>query len=113
MHELSIVQSIIGIAEEQVRKANAKTVDAIELEIGALAGIEWEALDFAWQAGVPHTVLAHATRSIHRIPARTRCSACALEFESAEWFAPCPDCGEILGDLIQGRELRVKTLVVS
>ena len=112
MHELSIVQSIIGIAEEQARKAGAQTVDAIELEIGDLAGIEWDALDFAWQAGVPHTVLANAERIIHRIPARARCSNCQNEFELPEWFAACPHCGETFSELIQGRELRVKSLVV-
>ena len=112
MHELSIVQSIIGIAEEQARKAGAQTVDAIELEIGDLAGIEWDALDFAWQAGVPHTVLANAERIIHRIPARARCSDCQNEFELPEWFAACPHCGETFSELIQGRELRVKSLVV-
>jgi len=113
MHELSIVQSIIGIAEAEVRKANAQIVDAIELEVGNLAGIEWDALDFAWQAGVPGTVLANAERIVHRIPARARCSNCGAEYELSEWFAACPDCGETFSDLLQGRELRVKSLVVS
>jgi hydrogenase nickel incorporation protein HypA/HybF len=113
MHELSIVLSIVDIAAEQVRKAQARTVDSIELEIGTLAGIEWDALDFAWQAGVPHTVLANAERIVHRIPARARCSNCQAEFELTEWFAPCPHCGETLSTLLQGREMRVKSLVVS
>lgn len=113
MHELSIVQSIVQLAEEQVAKAGARTVDAIELEIGELAGIEWDALDFAWQAGVPRTVLAKAERIILRLPARARCSGCGQEFELPEWFAPCPHCGETFSDLLQGRELRVKSLTVS
>ena len=113
MHELSIVQSIVGIAEEQVRKAQANTVDSIELEIGTLAGVEWDALDFAWQAGVTNTVLANAERIVIRIPARASCSNCKNEFELPEWFAPCPNCGETFSNLLQGRELRVKSLVVS
>jgi len=113
MHELSIVQSIIGIAEKEVRKAGAQTVDVVELEIGTLAGIEWDALDFAWQAGVSGTVLEYAERIIHRIPARALCSNCKTEFELSEWFAGCPHCGETLSELKQGRELRVKSLIVS
>ena len=112
MHELSIVQSIIDIAEEQVRKAHAREVESIELEIGTLAGIEWDAFDFAWQAAAPRTALANAERVIHRIPARARCANCAHEFEQAEWFEPCPLCGETLSHLLQGRELRVKALTV-
>ena len=46
MHELSIVLGIVDIADEQVRKAHARKVDSIDLDVGTLAGIEMEALDF-------------------------------------------------------------------
>ena len=40
MHELSIVMSIIDIAEQQAKKANAVWVDEIELDIGELSGMQ-------------------------------------------------------------------------
>ncbi len=64
MHELSIVMSIVDAAEEQVAKHGATHVESIGLEIGTLAGIEPDALEFAWEAAVPETVLAHAARRI-------------------------------------------------
>lgn len=113
MHELSIVMSIVDIAEEQVRKAGARKVDRIDLDIGTLAGVEMDALEFAWSEGVKNTVLAGARRNIHRIKAKARCGDCGREYEIEQLFDPCPFCGEFLNELIQGKELRVKSLTVS
>ena len=48
MHELSIAMGIVRIAENEIAKVNAQKVEQIELEIGTLAGIEIDALDFVW-----------------------------------------------------------------
>ena len=113
MHELSIVQSILEIADSEVRKVQAHKVDQIDLDIGRLAGIEMDALYFAWDACVPETVLADAKRVVHHIPAKARCSDCAVEFETADYFAQCPNCDEYMTELIQGQELIVRQLLVS
>ena len=65
MHELSIVMSIIQIAEKESAKNNAAGVDEIELEIGALSGIEMSAFDFAWQQAIRSTLLENAKREMH------------------------------------------------
>jgi hydrogenase nickel incorporation protein HypA/HybF len=39
MHELSIAQSIVELAEEQARNHQARCVEELELEIGSLAGV--------------------------------------------------------------------------
>ena len=57
MHELSVALGIVKIAENEIKKANAKKVELIELEIGTLAGIEFESLDFFWSSDVKETVL--------------------------------------------------------
>lgn len=63
MHEMSVALGIVKIAESETAKANAKRVDLIELEIGTLAGIEFESLDFVWPAAVKDTVLEKAKKS--------------------------------------------------
>lgn len=113
MHELSIVHSIVDIAREQVQQHQAQRVDHIELEIGTLAGIEWDSLEFAWPLAVQGTVLAAAERSIERIQARARCCDCSHEYDIQAAFDPCPICGELFSDLLQGQEMRVKALTVS
>ncbi|MBS1979098.1 MAG: hydrogenase maturation nickel metallochaperone HypA [Bacteroidetes bacterium] len=113
MHELSIVMNIIDIATEQVQQAHARKVDSIELEIGTMAGVEMDALDFSWSAAVRNTVLSDAERVVDRVPAIARCGNCGLEFRVSEPFMPCPACDNVLVEYLQGKELRVKSLVVS
>lgn len=113
MHELSIVMGIIDIAEEEVRKSNARKVESIELEIGTMAGVEQQALDFAWDAAVRNTVLSNAQREIILVQAKARCMDCGIEFPVKDRFEPCPVCHDFLNEFIGGKELRVKSLVVS
>lgn len=112
MHELSIIQSIVDIAENEVRKAHAHSVESIELEIGDLAGVEFSALDFAWDVAVHKTVLERAERQIRHIEGRARCSDCGQEFTMQQLFDACPGCGQYFNEIIQGKELKVKSLVV-
>lgn len=113
MHELSIVMGIVEIAEEQMKKENAHRIEQIELDIGTMAGIEFEALDFAWDAGVRNTVLSDAERHINRIEAKARCLDCGTEYIVHEPFQQCPACDGYMNEFMQGKELRVKSLVVS
>ncbi len=113
MHELSIIASIVDIAEEQVKKAGARQVDSIELEIGELAGVEWSALEFAWEVGVQRSVLENTDRHIQRIPGKARCVECGSSFLMKQIFDPCPKCGSYFNEILKGKELRVKALTVS
>jgi hydrogenase nickel incorporation protein HypA/HybF len=113
MHELSIAMSIVDIAEEEAQKANIKKFSAIELEIGTLSGIVMEALDFAWPEAVKNSVLENAERSISEIKAVAQCNDCGHKFEAQTLYDACPECGSYFTRLIQGKELRIKSLTVD
>ncbi len=112
MHELSIVMSILEIAEDKVREHQAQRVESIELEIGQLAGIEWEAMDFAWEAAVRNTVLDGSTREIRKIEGRAKCLECKNEFPCSALYTACPSCGNVFSSLLQGKELRVSSMIL-
>ncbi len=113
MHELSIVLSIVDIAAAETQKAGAQQVDCIELEIGELAGIQLDALEFAWDVAVKNTALQKAKCHIHRITGKARCNDCSTEFLLQHLYDACPHCGQYFNEILQGQELRVKSLVVS
>ena len=113
MHELSIALGIVKIAEDESRKASARVVKSIELEIGSMAGIEMDSLDFAWPIAVKDTVLEHANREIDLIPAKAKCLECQTEFNLEHTFDACPSCKSYFKDIFQGKELRVKALEVE
>ncbi len=112
MHELSIALGIVKIAENEIANAKAKKVVLIELEIGTLAGIEFDSLDFVWPAAVKHTVLENAEKKINIIKAKGKCLDCEIVFEIKNIYDSCPNCNSFLKGIIQGKELRVKALEV-
>ncbi|MBG7629632.1 MAG: hydrogenase maturation nickel metallochaperone HypA [Bacteroidetes bacterium] len=112
MHELSIALGIVKIAEDETAKANAKQVTKIELEIGVLAGVELESLNFVWESAVKKTVLEEAEKVIDVIDGRGKCIDCDTEFEMMKIYDCCPNCGSNFKGILKGKELRVKALEV-
>jgi hydrogenase nickel incorporation protein HypA/HybF len=110
MHELSIVMSIVDIAEEEVKRHNAHHVDSIDLEIGVMAGVEFDALKFVWDVVVKNTVLDGAARHINVVEAKARCMDCGRVFEVKDRFQACPVCNDYFTEFLQGKELKVKSL---
>lgn len=110
MHEFSIALSIKDIAEEETRKANASFIEKIVLEIGELAGVEIDSLNFVWDSAVIGSVLQNAEKNIIVIPGKAECLDCGEGFKVDQYFNECPRCNSMATSLIKGRELRVKSL---
>jgi len=113
MHEMSIALSIIDIADKEAKKANATKVTEIELEVGQLAGVEYRALEFAFESAVKNTILENARVKIHKPKGKAICVDCKASFETSNLFSACPKCGGFFYNVISGKELRVKTLLVD
>ena len=113
MHELSVALGIVKIAEDETRKAGAHRVEIIDLEIGTLAGIEFDSLEFVWSSAVKDSVLEHATKRVSIVQARAKCLDCEFEFEIKHYYDSCPICNSSLKGILQGKELRVKSLEVK
>ena len=112
MHEFSIAQSIVAIAEEEVQKAAAKQVSEIELDIGKLSGVEIDSLEFVWDVAVKSSVLKHARHIIHHIPGKAKCLDCDIDFEMEQLFDTCPSCHQYFNDIVQGKELKIRSLTL-
>lgn len=110
MHEMSIVLGIVKIAEAEAEKAGVNEFAAIDLEIGNLSGVEWDALDFAWEAAVEGSVLEKAEKRVHKIQAKAQCAECDHIYEVHYIHDNCPKCGSFMKTILQGKELRVKSL---
>jgi hydrogenase nickel incorporation protein HypA/HybF len=113
MHELSIALGIVKIAEQEIAKSEKKKIDVIELEIGTLAGIEFDALEFVWPMAVEKTILEKSEKKIEIVKAKAKCMDCDTVFNLDFIYDACPNCNSHLKALLQGKELRVKALQVS
>lgn len=112
MHELSIAMSIVNLAAEQAARYNALAIEEIELDIGCLSGIEMESFDFAWRQAVKRTILENATRKVNRIEGKAHCLECGTFFTMQYLYDSCPGCNSHLLEIISGKELKLKSLVL-
>lgn len=113
MHELSIVSSIIEIASNEAMAANAKRIDSIELEMGAINGVEMDAFWFVWEQATPQTLLENVRPIIHTKAGMANCLNCHQLYAIAHYADPCPHCGNHQKEIVQGQELRVAAISVT
>ena len=113
MHEFSIAMNIVDIATEYANREEAGSVKEIEIEVGQLSGIVLDALEFSLESAVRGSILENTKRTIISIPGLVRCTQCSHEYESNDFFSECPVCGAGPPEIIKGRELRVKSLIVD
>ena len=112
MHELSIALSLVETAEEEVKKAGGVQVEEIVLEIGELAGVEQDALNFVWEEAVKGTVLEQASYKVEHTPGKSRCLDCQKEFTLTYIYDICPFCSSFRKELLQGKEIRIKSITI-
>ena len=113
MHEMSIALSIIDLASDQAMKAEANQIIEIELDIGAISGIEVEALNFALEIAVKDTILETARVKINRIKAGSECLECGHIFDFEGFIDHCPKCKEVNTKIVKGREMQVKSILIE
>lgn len=113
MHEMSIAMNIIEIATEEAYKANTAKFSRIILDIGSLSGVELDALEFAMESAKKATVLDGADVQINYIQARARCRQCGHEFGVDSVFNVCEKCQNYDLEIIQGKEMKIKSLILE
>jgi len=80
MHELGIAESALELALAQAHNAGAARVLRIVIRVGALSGVDAEALQFAFTAILPGTAAEGATVQIDPVAAIAYCPACQKDF---------------------------------
>jgi len=112
MHELSIAQSIVELAESVAEKEKADSVQSINIEVGDLSGVVLDALEFAMEMTVKNTKLENAAINFLKITGKADCKKCNIQFETDNLLAICPKCKSANFNIIDGKQLRIKSLTV-
>jgi hydrogenase nickel incorporation protein HypA/HybF len=110
MHELSIADAILDAVRSEVDKHPGAHVTKVGVRIGALSGVEPEALSFGFTALVQGTDLEPLELVIEPVPRRQRCPPCDFTFEVTEDNLVCPRCGNTETQLAGGDELNMAYL---
>lgn len=111
MHEMSLCEGIRRVVENAAGP-DVTRVTKVRLEIGRFAGVEKEALNFAWDVVMRGSKAEGAELIMIDLPGRATCFDCTKTVEIEDRLDPCPDCGG--GKLLPngGDEMRIRDMEV-
>ena len=107
MHELSIAESIVRIADEH---AAGRAVCRVDVKIGHLRQVVPSSLTFAFELVAHGTALDGAELVIDAVPAVGRCRACGEDTDQDGFPLRCDACGGLDLEVVRGEELLVDAL---
>lgn len=113
MHEMALAEGILQVVEDAVRSRNVKRITEIRLEIGALAGVELEALHFCLDVVLRGSLAEGAQVDLDLLPGAGWCLACGEQVTISALFDACPLCGGYQVQATGGTEMRVKEIQVD
>lgn len=113
MHEMSIAEGILQIVEDAARQQGFKRVTEVRLEIGALSGVEIEALTFCLDVVLQHGIAEGARIELEKVPGTGYCLGCGETVPVLALYDACPKCGSYQVQATGGTEMRVKDLLVE
>lgn len=112
VHELSIACSLVKAAVLEAERHCIKRVVRIDVVLGALAGVEMDALLFCFPAVARGTVCEGASLDIHIEPASGRCERCGTVTPVEDMMDRCSSCDDWPLGVSGGRDMRLRALEV-
>ena len=113
MHELGLIDQAVQMALARAEQDGAARVHRLTLRIGPLAGVEIDALRFAFEVVTQDTAADGAELHIEAVPVRCWCTSCACEFQPTDFVFRCPACQQLSDDVRQGREFDLISMEIS
>lgn len=110
MHELSIVQSLVTMADGYARENNAKSVKYLVLEIGQMTGVIPRYVADYYGDVCQGTLLEGSELRIEEVAPLAFCRECGNTFSPTEQGQPCPACGQSNSEIIVGDKLLLKEM---
>lgn len=107
MHELSIAHGLVELVQQHL-PAGVTRVTAVDVRLGALAGVVRGALEFCYDIATGGTALEGSALRVQEIPVTIHCTPCGTDRELPTVVSfRCPVCGTPSGDIRAGREIEL------
>lgn len=113
MHELSVAEEIINIANQYIPTESQSDVISVKVEIGKLSNILPDSLKFCFDALTVDTRLNGARLIIEENPIIILCEDCGKTSEIKQMFFQCKFCDSTKVKLLKGNELKVTEIEIN
>jgi hydrogenase nickel incorporation protein HypA/HybF len=110
---MTIAMNIVDFVCNKAKDENAQKINSVELEIGQLSGIMIDSLKFCFEAACKNTIALGAKLNIYEIKAEAYCKSCDTNFQMKSDFSPCPKCNNFNFEIMQGKELSIKSFNID
>ena len=111
MHEIRIAEDLQKIILEVANKNNLRRVCTVNIQFGEMVQIVPDIFRFTFEETSRNTPVEGAELKIEVIPVKIRCLHCLKESEiSKEDRYECVNCNSVDMDIIQGKELLIKSI---
>lgn len=113
MHELSIAIEIIETSVNVALQNKGKIIKEIEIDIGDVSGVDREALAMALESAKMNTIAENANIVINQVPAIAICNNCNKQINLTEYEFFCRFCYSVDINVISGKELKIKHIIIE
>lgn len=113
MHEMSLCEGVLQILEDSAKSQGFSQVKTVWLEIGALSGVDAEAMRFGFDAVMKGSLADGAALEIIELPGQAWCLPCSKPVAVTARYDACPECGSHQLQVTGGDEMRIKELEVD
>jgi hydrogenase nickel incorporation protein HypA/HybF len=113
MHEVSLIENVIALVEQERTRQTFARVTMIRLNVGALGCVEPEALRFCFDAVATGTIAQGARLEIDVMPGEGWCVDCGFTVPLVERFGACPACAGAHVRITGGDALRLAEMEVE
>lgn len=110
MHEIKIAEELSAIVLEAAKTEKLTTVSKVNISFGQLIQIVPDIFRFAFGEAVRDTVAEGAEVDIEILPVKMKCITCGIDFIVSDNRFACDKCGSTDLEIIQGKELYVKSI---
>ncbi len=113
MHELSLAENIVEIANKALAEHHKTCVNEIILDIGCLTCVEPEALRSALDIYSSQDNWKKVSYVFNEIKGRGKCKNCGNQFDMNDFFTVCDKCHGMNIEIIKGKEFKIRAITME
>lgn len=113
MNESAVMKKIVQIAHNHAKKAGAKRVVKLVLEIGQLSEVIPDTAKKCYPFAISGTMLEQCKLAIEVVPALGVCKQCNNVYNVVEMEFKCPQCENNQCEVLSGHELKIKEILAE
>ncbi len=110
MHEYSVVQALLEQCETHAKANDATQIVEVTVKIGVQSGIEVHLFETAFETFKERTVCDQAKLTIQHQPLLIYCTECDKEYTLEKIEYVCPECDNLLINVLDGEDMYLMRL---